>query len=287
MWNRSVAPETNGGPGGHSGTTRSPAWSTQRPETAGCSDRSFPDLTQRWDPIDLSARGPVSTRSPWRWAGVVWPGIGLGGAGGLGVCLGRVNIVGALGVFLFMSRRVMTGRTALAERRAETKVVAVSFAEFYRQNYRSVVGIVYALSGSPVAAEELTQDAFLRAHHRWDDLSGHANREAWVKRVAINLARSWLRRRVVEVRVLARLGRERPVVEPMSESADQLWDAVRGLPRQQAAAIALRYHDDRSIDDIALVLECSPATVRVHLHRGRRALATQLDLELGEESDGT
>ncbi len=164
-------------------------------------------------------------------------------------------------------------------------VVQESFDDFYQRTYRSVLGIVFTLSGSSSAAEELTQDAFARAHVHWADLAGHANREAWVKRVAINLAQSWLRRRLVEVKVLARLGRERPVVEPMPESAEHVWAAVRGLPANQAAAIALRYHDDRSIDDIASVLDCSAATVRVHLHRGRKALARQLDLELEERTD--
>ncbi len=160
-----------------------------------------------------------------------------------------------------------------------------SFPDFYRRNHRSVLGIVYTLSGSATAAEELTQDAFAKAHRQWEDLATHANREAWVKRVAINLARSWLRRRLVEIKVLARLGRERPVVEPMPDSAEHVWAAVRGLPANQAAAIALRYHDDRSIDDIATVLDCSAATVRVHLHRGRRTLATQLGLEIEEGTD--
>lgn len=175
--------------------------------------------------------------------------------------------------------------TAVASHRLETPLSGESFAEFYRRNHHSVLGLVYALSGSSLAAEELTQDAFLRAHKRWDEITRHPNPEAWVKRVAINLSHSWLRRRLVEVRVLTRLSRERPAVEPMTAEADQLWEAVRGLPDQQAAAIALRYHDDRSIDDIAGVLGCSAATIRVHLHRGRKTLALRLGLEYEEQTD--
>ena len=175
---------------------------------------------------------------------------------------------------------------ATTERQSETETVVESFDDFYRRHYRSVLGIVYTLSGSRSAAEELTQDAFVRAHHRWDVLAAHPNREAWIKRVAINLSRSWGRRRIVELRVLRRLRNERVIPRPMSEPTDHLWASVRGLPKQQAAAIALRYHDDLSIDEIAAVLECSPATVRVHLHRGRRTLATRLSLDL-EEPDET
>ena len=160
-----------------------------------------------------------------------------------------------------------------------------AFADFYRRHYRSVLGIVLTLSGSAAAAEELAQDAFVQAHRDWDELLDHENREAWVKRVAINLARSWRRRRVAEVKAIARLRREGPTVVALPEAAEQVWAAVRRLPRNQAAAIALRYHDDKSIDDIADVLGCSAATVRVHLHRGRRTLASQLRLELEEETD--
>ncbi len=46
--------------------------------------------------------------------------------------------------------------------------------------------------------------------------------------------------------------------------------------------MSLRYHDDRPIAEIADVLGCAEATVRVHLHRGRRALAASLDLERPE-----
>ena len=165
----------------------------------------------------------------------------------------------------------------------EVTVSVDSFADFYREHYRPVVQIVYTLSGSAMTAEELAQEAFVRAHRRWPDLAGHPNREAWVKRVAINLSRSWLRRRVVEVKVLARLARERPMIAPMPESADRLWAEVRRLPNNQAAAIALRYHDDRSIGEIAEILGCAAATVRVHLHRGRQTLADRLGLELEEE----
>ncbi len=183
-----------------------------------------------------------------------------------------------------------TAEPAVATRReieAETEAPrqAETFTDFYRRNHRSVLGIVYTLSGSASAAEELTQDAFAKAQGRWEELAEHANREAWVKRVAINLARSWSRRRMAELKVLARLSRERPVIEPMPESAEHLWAKVRALPANQAAAIALRYHDDRSIDDIASVLGCSAATVRVHLHRGRKTLAKQLGLEFEEGSD--
>ena len=161
----------------------------------------------------------------------------------------------------------------------------VLFEEFYRSRYQRVVGVVLALSGSRVAAEEIAQDAFLRAHDRWPEVASHPNPDAWIRRVAINLAMSTLRRRSTEAKVLLRRSRERPRIDELPDSAEATWAAVRELPRNQAVAITLRYHDDLGIDDIATVLECKPATVRVHLHRGRAALAAALGVDAPPDDD--
>jgi RNA polymerase sigma-70 factor (ECF subfamily) len=157
--------------------------------------------------------------------------------------------------------------------------VAVTFEELYRRDFTAVVGLVYALSGSRHAAEELAQDAFLAAHRAWDRIGGYDDPGAWVRRVALNRAVSSLRRRSVETRSLLRLAGQRPLPDPLPEDADDFWRAVRRLPTRQSQAIALHYLEDRAVKDIAVVLECAEATVKVHLHRGRRALAAAL----GEE----
>jgi RNA polymerase sigma-70 factor (ECF subfamily) len=156
----------------------------------------------------------------------------------------------------------------------------VTFDELYRSDFTRVVGLVYALSGSRHAAEELTQDAFLAAHRNWDTVGSYDDPGAWVRRVAVNRAVSRARRRAAEARSLLRLASQRPRPDHLPEDADAFWRAVRALPVRQAQAIALHYLEDRSVKDIATVLECAEATVRVHLHRGRAALA----LVLGEDA---
>jgi RNA polymerase sigma-70 factor (ECF subfamily) len=56
---------------------------------------------------------------------------------------------------------------------------------------------------------------------------------------------------------------------------------VRGLPKRQAQAIALHYLEGRSVREISEVIECSPNTVKVHLHKGRKKLAEKLGVEGG------
>ena len=154
-----------------------------------------------------------------------------------------------------------------------------SFDAFYRAEYAAVVRLAYVLTGRRDVAEELAQDAFLAAHRRWDDISHYQNPSAWIRRVAANRCVSLSRRRVTELRLLVRLGQERPDDVPANDDGDHLWALVRRLPRRQAQVVALAFLEDRSVDEIADLLGMGEESVRTHLRRGRAALAAQLDTE--------
>lgn len=160
---------------------------------------------------------------------------------------------------------------------SETPLVQAvpAFEVFYRIEYRRVVGLAYALSGSRLAAEDLAQEGFIAAHKRWDTIGLYDEPGAWVRRVVANLSVSRFRRLAREAKALALLRRARalPDLEPED---DAFWHAVRSLPKRQAQAIALFYLEDLPVRAIADILECTEATVRVHLHKGRQRLAEQL-----------
>jgi RNA polymerase sigma-70 factor (ECF subfamily) len=111
---------------------------------------------------------------------------------------------------------------------------------------------------------------------------------AWVRRAIINRAASHGRRRQVERRGTERLA-HRAGAEADGPGADRtgdagaarvadpaFWAAVRALPERQRACVALHYLEDLSVTEIADAVGCSTATVKVHLHRGRAALAERL-----------
>lgn len=157
------------------------------------------------------------------------------------------------------------------------------FADWYRAEYHQVVALVYVLSGSRWAAEELTQDAFLEAHRRWASISTYDDPGAWVRKVAVNKTRSWGRRRSAEARAYAKHTiRNRELPAELPESADGFWTAVRSLPDRQAAIVALHYLDDRPVDEIASLLDIAPGTVKTQLHRARQSLATRFQLDVEE-----
>jgi RNA polymerase sigma-70 factor (ECF subfamily) len=157
------------------------------------------------------------------------------------------------------------------------------FDAFYQREFRRVVSLAYALSGSRWAAEDLAQEAFLTAHRQWDRISRYDAPGAWVRRVVSNMSVSFYRKRASEARALTRVAFQRQ--EPLGELAaadDDFWKHVRALPKRQAQAIALHYLEDRPVAEVADVLGCSVSTAKVHLHKGRRALAKRLELDTGE-----
>ncbi|MFP5256202.1 MAG: RNA polymerase sigma factor [Acidimicrobiia bacterium] len=150
----------------------------------------------------------------------------------------------------------------------------LDFDRFYREQLPSIVALAAAVAGHAVA-EEIAQEALLRAHRDWARIGRYDKPGAWVRRVAINLATSQRRRRVSERRALARVA-QRPTLPSPPPNVDGFWALVRQLPPRQAAAVALHYLDDLSIADLAAALDCAEGTAKAHLHKARQTLARHL-----------
>jgi RNA polymerase sigma-70 factor (ECF subfamily) len=178
--------------------------------------------------------------------------------------------------------RSYAGRSDPVTKRREATAVESSetFEEFYEREFRAVVGLAYALSGSRSGAEDLAQEAFLVAHRNWDRVGMYARPDVWVRRVVANLSVSAFRRRVVEAKTLARMALGyTPALPELSADDAEFWGAVRSLPRRQAQVIALHYLEDRPVAEIAEILGTAEGTVKKHLYDGRQALARRLELE--------
>jgi len=147
-----------------------------------------------------------------------------------------------------------------------------------------MVALAAAVSGSNLAAEDIAQEALVRAYRRWDRVGGLDKPGAWLRRVTINLALSNRKRAATELKARLRLGPQ-PTLTPAPAEHDHIWAAVRKLPGQQRAAIALHYLEDRPVAEIAQILDCAESTAKVHLHRGRTALADLLSPPTENDSD--
>jgi RNA polymerase sigma-70 factor (sigma-E family) len=140
-----------------------------------------------------------------------------------------------------------------------------------------LVGAMTHYCGDVHVAEELVQEALLRACRRWSSVSTLASPEGWTYHVAVNLANSAWRRRRAERRARERHGSAEMVVDRVPIE-DQLWirSALRELSSEQREAVILRYVLDLSAEQTAAVLGTTPGAVRARTHRAVERLRSQL-----------
>lgn len=174
---------------------------------------------------------------------------------------------------------VFSGEIGVTERVIE--VHRGDYRTFFSRHYPPLVGLLTALTGDRAVAEELAQEAMLRAHLRWNRVHRLDDPGAWVRHVGINLARNAFARRRTERRLVDRLGGlpQRDVAPPDASTGD-FWAVVRTLPSRQATAVTLHYLEDRSVAEVAEIMGCATGTAKAHLHKGRSRLARLLDLEV-------
>jgi RNA polymerase sigma-70 factor (ECF subfamily) len=149
------------------------------------------------------------------------------------------------------------------------------FEEFYAATVGRLLGQVFLVTGDLHAAEEIVQEAFTRASMRWTRLRDYDVPEAWVRRVAMNLAADRARSLRRQTRAMLKLGPPAAVPAASVETL-ALVEALRTLPVRQRQAIVLHYLVDLPVEEVAQVLAVRSGTVKSLLSRGRRALAARL-----------
>ena len=151
--------------------------------------------------------------------------------------------------------------------------VRTTFAEQVAAARPRVTAVVARLVGDD--AEDVVQEATLRAFLSLSQLRDSAKFEAWLCGIALNVAKMRLRRAALHVRAVGALA----VADQHVEERDLL-DAVREalelLPSGQRDAVLLHYVDGLSCDEVAALLGSTPGAVRVRLHRARAQLRRKL-----------
>jgi len=115
-----------------------------------------------------------------------------------------------------------------------------SFEVFFHREYRNMVALAIAVSGSRAQGEDLAQEALLRAHRHWRDVSRYEKPGAWLRRVTINLALSAKTRVIKEATARNRWARQRTQVAEPPEHDHTLWEAVGRLHRWVAERVESR-----------------------------------------------
>lgn len=143
----------------------------------------------------------------------------------------------------------------------------------------SVARTAFLITDDAEEAEDLAQEAFVRAYERWGRVLEMDRPGAWVHRVVTNLAiSSWRRGRV---RSRAHIPAEN-LPEPEAPDA-VLAAALRALSPAQRAAIVLRYYLDWSATETAAALGKKPSTVRALTHQGLSRLRQLIGEEVNDD----
>lgn len=149
--------------------------------------------------------------------------------------------------------------------------------DIYAASAGRLVAQLYGVTGDFAEAQDAVQEAFARALSRPAVLSRVDKPEAWLRRVAMNVARSRHRRRTLFDRI-ARSGRlsTADTTPPISPDHVALVAALQCLPRATRETVVLHYIADLPVAELAVTLGCSVDSVKTRLVRGRRALAHHL-----------
>ena len=153
---------------------------------------------------------------------------------------------------------------------------AGDFGYFLERYGPEVFAIVSRLVPRQEDAEELTQDVFVRAFNRLDTFVGRSSFSTWICRIAHNAAVSWLSRKRIKYLNIE----DKPyltdteVDETLDDESriDDLRQAIVQLKPDEQTLLQLYYYDNRSLADIAYILDVEAGTIATRLHRIRRKL---------------
>ena len=152
------------------------------------------------------------------------------------------------------------------------------FEQFAAQALPGLLRFGHVLTGDPLRAEELVQQALVSTWARWKRIE-HDQPLAYVRRAMVHTHTSWWRRSRREAPLPPDYDPASPARQGFEER-ERTVAALRLLPPRQRAVIVLRYYEDLSEADIAQVLGCSPGTVKSQASRALRTLRTHLSPDL-------
>jgi len=151
------------------------------------------------------------------------------------------------------------------------------FREFVAVRSAALHRTAYLLVGDWALAEDLVQTALVKTYLAWRRLDGIAAVEPYARRVMINTATGWWRRRWRGERPTGQLP-ERPIADGADQRAerDRVWQLLRDLPARQRAVVVLRFYEDLSEAETARLLDISVGTVKSQTSRAMAAMRARL-----------
>jgi RNA polymerase sigma-70 factor (ECF subfamily) len=158
-----------------------------------------------------------------------------------------------------------------------------AWGELHREHYARLWSSVQRILNNPTMADDVVQEAFIKAHRDIRRFEGHSQLGTWLYRIAVNQALDTIRKKQRTERWLSFLspiaedenqpampeGQVAPVASTGLENAELrevIFAAMAELTPEHRAVVQLRLVDEMSLEETAQLLRCKPGTVNSRLH---------------------
>jgi RNA polymerase sigma-70 factor (sigma-E family) len=154
----------------------------------------------------------------------------------------------------------------------------MTFEEFTAKWLPALLAFATVLTGQPASGEDLTQEVLIRANSRWAQIAGLDRPDLYIRKMLLNEFLSWRRRSWRLIPAGDAVGQRGSAPDHAADFAEHqaMLAEIAKLPRRQRAVLVLRYYEDRSDNEIAELLGCTPSTVRAYASRALAALRVEL-----------
>lgn len=156
----------------------------------------------------------------------------------------------------------------------------------YQMTYQRVYRTLRTMLRDEDAVLDILQDAYIRSFRALDQLKTPAHYSAWVRTIAVNTARNYLRKEKPllfselsqeENSTVLEIPEERRTAMPeasldQTETTRLVSEILDSLPEDQRLVVSLYYYEERSVREIAALLGCSENTVKSRLYYGRKKI---------------
>jgi RNA polymerase sigma-70 factor, ECF subfamily len=185
---------------------------------------------------------------------------------------------------------------AIEERMSETRRPALDTSsgdwqgQFIQDNLRRIFLQIYRVVGSVEDAQDLTQEVFIKALQRSDQIKEAGKATHWLSRIATNTAIDFLRKagrvsmtELDELPEPVKVSREESPEDRVlrAERREHLEGGLRLLSDRERLALVLRDVEGLSAEEVAEHLHCSKATVRSHIANARMKFKRYLERRRG------
>ncbi len=147
---------------------------------------------------------------------------------------------------------------------------------------RQAYNVAYRFAGSHESAQDITQEAFVKAYLALPSFRGEAEFGTWLHRIVVNLALTMKRlernkaHRHASMETAVTIADEPRDDVAAREQQSLVEQALHELPTMQRAVVILRHLNGLSTRQVSRILNCSEGTVKTHLFRGLKALRGKL-----------